>query len=215
MLNVEATSYILKKGSVISTRINSSGPWLYNVVCGVHGNMLDILLIDRYIEYPIFNGCNFTLKFNNNYYEYLFEGTVAEIKTASLQYITLKIIRAEEKINVRNFPRYDTHLPAGISTIWSQNESYCVITNLSLSGISFSSKSNFDVQEECFLSIYFPSGSTVLAKGKILRKSSKNAFYEYGMAFTDMTEENSQQISVYLLSLENSIAELCDRLAEE
>ena len=156
MLNAEATSFVLKRGSVISTRINSSGPWLYNIVCNTHDNMLDILLIDRYVEYPIFSGCNFTVKFNNDYYEYLFEGVISDIKAAPLQSITIKVCKVEEKINVRNFPRYNTHLPANIAPLWSNAESYCVIT-----------------------------------------------------------EDNSNCISAYLLSLERSLSTFCDLLSME
>jgi hypothetical protein len=210
-LNAAAVSSILKEGMIILTRQGTNYAWYENIIYKCDRNSVYLALIDSYIDHAVMPGSQMTVKYANEFFEYLFEGTVSEIHLDAPRYISVKIIKAEEMINTRTFPRYDTAVPAKIRSSWSEADQYAIVTNVCLGGMAFLSKYSFDYGEECDVYIYLPGSVQVCARGKVIRRAEKNNFIDYSMQFTDMDESNNNLLSHYISSLE----EKCSRMREQ
>ena len=215
-MNAASVSTILKEGTIIYTRLgsNPNGAWYQNIVCKSESSTVCIPLIDTYLQSLIMIGTSISLKFGNEYFEYLFEGVVSNIKVDYLGLITVNVNKAEERINTRAYPRYDIYLASTISPLWSETPYFCIVTNLSFIGIAFASKYQFDSGEECDSSIYLPNHKIIRSKGKIVRKSVFNNIIEYGIHFTELTEENSCLLSDYLTELDEDKVRLQNLVLE-
>lgn len=207
-MNATAVSAILKEGAIIYTRMGSSNVWHQNIVYKCEGNTVYIPLIGEYLQNVIMTGAGIVLKYGNEYFEYLFEGTVSSIKVTYPDFITVNVSKAEEQINTRAFPRYDAYLAMNVEPLWDKTLYFGVTNNLSLMGISFSAKHQFDYSEECNVVLHLPDHQMVFAKGKIIRKTPKGNVFDYGMHFTEMNEESTDLLSDYLSELEAKRANL-------
>jgi hypothetical protein len=160
-------------------------------------------LINSYLENIIMLGSNLVIKYANEYFEYISEGVVCEIAADETPYIVLQINKSEEVINTRAFPRYDIYLASNIKPFGSPASLFSIVTNVSLSGMAFISKYEFDYSEENEIDILIPGQQKIYAKGKIIRKSVKKEYFDYSMQFTDMDDLNNNILSDYLSQLED------------
>jgi hypothetical protein len=203
LLNAMAVSTILKQGMIIRTKLNSSLTWYENIVYKIEANTVYISLKPSYIENIILPGMTMFLKYTNEYFEYLFEGIVSEIKPFNPGFITISVNKAEEMINTREFPRYEVYLASDITPCYSETSCFSIITNICLGGMAFLAKYQFDYGEETEVLIYLPNYETVKAKGKIIRRNHKTNYIDYSMQFIDMDECHSILLSKFVASLED------------
>ena len=207
-LNAASASSFLKEGTIINTRIGSNSVWYQNIVFKSDGNIVCIRLLDSYLGNMIMPGTGFAIKQTNEYFEYLFEGVVTGIKADFPAYVTIYVNKADEIINTRVFPRYDTYLASNIRPYWDESPYFSIVTNISLGGVAFVSRHQFDYGEECDVSIYLPGSRMILCKGKVIRRNIKSDYTDYSMQFTEMNEDNSNYLSDYLESLGVKIEKL-------
>lgn len=201
-------SSVLNEGMIVNTKVGSGNIWYQNIVYKCEDNQLCLALVQEYLESTVLIGTTIFTKYANEYFEYLFEGTVTDIKISGPGHITLKISKGEEMINTREFPRYDIYLPSEIRPIWDDIKHFCIAINISLGGMAFVSKHDFDYGEESEVHVFLPCDKIVAAKGKTIRKSAKNDHICYSMQFTEMTEESSILLSNYLTCLDDKLNEI-------
>lgn len=200
---------------IVNTRVGSGNIWYQNIVYKCEDHQLCLALVQEYLESTVLIGTTIFIKYANEYFEYLFEGKVTDIKISSPSHITLKISNCEEMINTREFPRYDIYLASEISPIWDDVKHFCIAINISLGGMAFVSKHDFDYGEESKIKVFLPGDKTVAAKGKTIRKSAKNDYICYSMQFTEMTEEGSILLSNYLTHLDDKLTEMRNHFFNE
>lgn len=196
----------MREGTTISTRLGSSLTWYRNIVYKSEGNCLYLALIEQYLENIIIPGSSISIKYINEYFIYLFEGTVCDIKARHPGYLTVRVTNAEEIINSRLSPRYDVYIAAAIKPGWDDKDCFAVITDISFGGLAFMCTYKFDYNEELEVSAYLPSGGIVTAKGKIIRKNQKNTIFDYSLQFNEINESDCSLLSRYLSSLESEIS---------
>jgi hypothetical protein len=199
---------ILNEGTVVGTRLENCVTWYQNIVYRIKNNIVDIALIDGYIRSLIMPGMVMALKLTNEYFEYIFEGTVLNINLEYPSFITLQITKTDELINSREFPRFDIYIPSYIKSSWSEASYFSILTNLSLTGTAFRSKGHFDCGEECTAAIFLANNSHVKVKGKIVRISTKTPAWDYSIHFTDMVEDSSNLIYSYFMCLDEKAKQL-------
>lgn len=197
-MNAVSVSAILHTGSVISTKIGANNIWYRNIVYKCEDNMVSIALIDNYMENLIMPGTKMVLKQTNECFEYIFEGVVSNIQMEVPTQIWVHVNKAEEIINTRVFPRYDTYLASDIKPVCDEKKYFSIVTNISLGGIAFASSHIFDYGEECDVSIFMSREKTVLCRGKVIRRNNKGDYIDYSMQFVDMDEINNNLVSDYL-----------------
>lgn len=203
-----SVSSILKEGTIVAARLENSVTWYQNIIYKVNNDVVDIALLDGYIKGLLMPGMSMVLKLTNEYFEYLFDGTILDVSLESPSFVTLHINKAEELINSREFPRFDIYLPSYVKSSWSKAYHFAILTNLSLTGMAFRSKARFDNCEECDVTIYLPENIPVDVKGKVIRKYEKHSVSDYSMHFTEMDEESSNLIYSYFMSLEDTTKSL-------
>lgn len=203
-MNAEAASTILKEGMVISTRINSSGTWYENIVYKSQSNVVYISLLDNYLENIAVSGTGIILKSSNEYFEYIFEGIIENVSIEHPGYIKVLVKSAEEKLNSRTYPRYDTYLASTIRLPWDDVDYFSIVTNISYGGVAFVAKYEFNTNEKIYISIYLPGHKVVGARGKIVRKSVRNEFTEYGIHFEEMPEAHRTSVMEFIAKLEKN-----------
>lgn len=200
-MNLELLLPLLKEGTVVGTRLGTSYAWYQNIIYKNNGDNVYLSIIDSYLENAIMLGTNIYLKFTTELFQYIFEGIVTDINLEFPKLINVRINRGEELVNTRSFPRYDAYIPMNIKSVWDQTFNFSIITNISLIGIAFISKSQFEYGEGCDASVYLPGNKILEVKGKLVRKTNKGNFIEYGMQFEEMTEQSSLLLSDYFNKL--------------
>lgn len=207
-MKIEKISTIFKKGAVISTMLNSSYVWQPNVVEKISKNTVFIPLLDSYVSSLIMQGTTMSIKYSTEYYEYIFEGIISKISLETPGYVVISINKIDKKINTRAFTRYDIYLPSNIKLISGKTSYFSIITNISLKGMSFTSNHEFNYDDLCSVCIHLPSNEVIDLNGKIKRKIVKDKFLDYGMHFEVISEENTKNLSEYLMSVKNGDSKL-------
>lgn len=202
-MNPAAVSSILQESSIVSTKILPGNIWHKNIVYGVEDRCVYMPVIYGYLQSLLLPGSHFVIKHSREYLEYLFEGTVTNIKPGPPSYLEIGINKVEELINVRAFPRYDVYLSAQLRPQWEDSQFFCIVNNISSTGLSFYSKQHFDYGEECQILISLPYGKIFASNGKIVRKYAKGSHIEYGMQFIDPDYSSITCLNEFFQSLES------------
>lgn len=207
-MNASAAGSILFEGAVVSVKLAASSLWKQNIIYSVDDQNVSIALQDVYLYNVIMKGSAIVIKYTNEYFEYLFEGTVAKINPQYPASVLVHIDKCEELINTRAFQRFDTHLAAYVIPIWDDVNYFSVVTNISLGGMAFICKENFGYGDELNVCMYTPGSKTICVTGKVIRRSVKNSYIDYSMQFIQMLEEDSIVLSEYLDDLDSKIREM-------
>ncbi|MCX7923124.1 MAG: PilZ domain-containing protein [Clostridia bacterium] len=214
-MNVNMISSILKEGMIVSTKISPNHTWYQNILYKCEDNLLYTSLINSYVENIIMIGTTITVKYANEFFEYLFEGVVSSINTDYPAHVVININKAEEMINTRTFPRYEVYLASTLKPIWFESSHFSVVTNLSLGGMAFLCKEQFEYGEELDTCIYLPGNANIVrGKGKVIRKNPKLHVIDYSMQFIEMDEDCSNIISSFITSLEDDYQKLQNNFFE-
>ena len=202
---------ILKEGVVVYTRLSSSNIWHQNIVYKVENNSVSIALIPGYLENIIMPGQNITIKLTNEDMEYLFIGSISDIRPQFPSLVTVDVKSVKDLKNCRVFPRYDIYVAAKIKSENSEEEHFAIIHDISLTGMAFYSKSNFSIaNEQLNLTIFLPNKDIISAKGNVTRKITYESYIDYGMNYTDMQEENNNSLYAFFSVLEKEKSRLRD-----
>jgi hypothetical protein len=203
-----AVKKILKEGLVISTLLESSYTWQQNVIQSINDELIYIPLLDYYLSELVLQGAGISIKCSGEYYEYIFDGIVADISIETPSFIAVKIHKVHEKINTRAFTRYDIYLPSNVKPVKEKASYFSIVTNISITGMAFSSNHDFVFGDDCSVTIRLPDNKIITATGKIKHKIPKDKLSDYGMHFMEISDTNSKILSDYILSLENGYSKL-------
>ena len=195
-------SKLIIPGSLVSFRISKQASWTLNIVSKCGGDTINLPLSADLMKACLFIGTNVDIKYNNDYFEYIINGSIVKIELSGSPYIKVKINKIVENVNHRFFPRLDVCLPAAICS--ADNTFYCNVTNLSLGGTAFLIDKEISLNSTCEINILLEYNSSVYARGTILRSSKEDSLHKYSMMFTFMEEENSNRLYSYLYNLEFS-----------
>lgn len=194
---------ILKEGTVVSTKLATSNIWHQNIVYKVENKSVSIALIPGFLENIIMPGQTITIKYTNEELEYLFIGIIEDITPQFPSSIKVNIRTIKNLKNTRVFPRYDVYVAATIKYENCEEEFFAIIHDISLIGMGFYSKDNFQMNnEQLSLTIFLPNKKIINAKGIINRKTSFEAYTDYGMKYTNMQEENNNSLYAYFSDIE-------------
>ena len=201
-MNTAEASTVLKEGTLVSTRVGTSGGWYNNIVLKLEDQKISLSLINSYLENTILVDTNMSIKYTNEFFEYLFEGSVVDIDPNYPGVVTISIKKADELVNTRFFPRYDAYLASTIKTQYDNDLHFSVVNNICLGGMAFISKVELEYGEEAEVLVYLNKHDAINVKGKIIRKNKKANYYSYSMQFTEMLEESSNQLANYLSAMD-------------
>lgn len=201
-MNAESVSAILKEGSHVATRLGTGMAWFRNIVYRSEGNFIHLALIDRYLENLIVPGIQISVKYFNEFFVYLFDGVIHSIHAGSPGYVIVQINDAQEIINTRMSPRYDTYLQANLKASWDNTYYFSIITDLSYGGFAFICTHRFDYGEEIEATAYLPYNQVFQTTGKVIRRSLKNDIIDYSMQFIVIDEHNCSLLSKYFKRLD-------------
>lgn len=194
---------ILKEGTVVSTKLATSNIWHQNIVYKVENKSVSIALIPGFLENIIMPGQTITIKYTSEELEYLFIGVIDDIYPQFPSSVKVIIQTIKNLKNARVFPRYDVYVAANIKYDNSDKEFFAIIHDISLIGMGFYSKNNFNIDnEQLCLSIFLPNRNIIYAKGTINRKNSFDSYTDYGLNYTNMQEENNNSLYAYFSDIE-------------
>lgn len=213
-MNRVCITKLLSPGSLISLRVHDDTYWSLNILYRCIEDELDIPLTSDLFNHCIFINSNITIKYRNEYFEYLIYGSISKIDLCGLPYIRIKIQNIFQTKNNRMFPRQDVHFPANLSMPGS-NIYFCMVSNISLGGLSFVTNQDLYSNLECEINIYLDEITSIYAKGNINRCNYKNSLSEFSMQFTYMNEDNSNTLYNFLHSIDRSYDELRDKYLSE
>ena len=207
-MNAMAVGSILKEGMTVGVKLGPDAPWHGNIVYKVEGGSICIANMDSFSDQAV-PGYNAWIKYSNDYFVYLFSGTVLSVSHVHPKHITIKIISAEEMINSRLFPRYDVNLPATARPVWDNEAHRCTVTDLSYGGAAFICDCCFDVHEQLEMTLYLPGEVVVIVTGKVVRRNTASlAASNHSVQFIECDNTSSRQLSAYFSQLEDEVSEL-------
>jgi hypothetical protein len=197
-LNTTVIKYILKEGLLVSTRLGPGNVWYNNIIYKVDDTRIVLSLIDSYLENIIMLNSHFELKYANEFFEYVFEGIVVDINPKHPRCVTVLVKKAEELVNTRFFPRYDTYIASTIKKLWDDVWHFSIVNNICLDGMAFICKHELNYGDEIDICIYLPDVEVICTRGKVLRKRHTNNLFNYSLQFIQMDETGSIKLSDYL-----------------
>lgn len=198
----------VRPGSVVSTKPSGSAAWQQNIVLHAYEKYILLPLVPCYLENLVLPGSTIKVKYNTEYYEYILEGMVKEIRLEASSSLLVEVLRAEELVNTRSFPRYDAYLACQMMSVWTHTSHFGITTNISLGGMAFVSKGQFDYGEECNVVLHLHTGNCVTATGKIIRKLARSHILDYSMQFIDMSEEQNNMLAGFIYMLDEKLCML-------
>jgi hypothetical protein len=197
-LNTTVIKYILKEGLLVNTRLGPGNVWYNNIIYKVDDTHIVLSLIDSYLENIIMLNSHLELKYANEFFEYVFEGIVVDINPKHPRSVTVLVKKAEELVNTRFFPRYDTYIASTIKNLWDDVWHFSIVNNICLGGMAFICKHELNYGEEIDICIYLPNVEVICTRGKVLRKRYTNNLFNYSLQFIQMDEGGSIRLSNYL-----------------
>lgn len=201
---------VILPGSLISIRVADDNAWSLNIAYRCDGDLLDVPLTQDIVKWCLFINSKVIVKFKNEQNEYLLQGFVSKIDISSLPYIRVKIIDCQQNTNNRMFPRRDVMFPASV-TVPSNKTYFCIVSNISLGGVSFLVDQDIPTENECELSICLDSNETIYAKGIVIKNRYRGIIYEFRMQFTYMNEEHSTVLHNCMHHIEESFDTLREK----
>ena len=189
-MNKSCISKLLIPGSLISIRFGNDHIWFYNIVCNCNEEGIDIPLIAELMKSCIFVDTCVTIKFKNEYFEFVIHGSISKIELGTSPFIRICAIDIFGNINNRAFPRHYVYLPASLS-IGSDITYFCTVLDISLAGISFLLDKEIPSATECEANIFLNENKSIFSKGIILRSTTQSSLFKFSMQFTFMNEEDS------------------------
>lgn len=202
-------SKVLREGVVVNTKLSACNIWVQNIIYKVENHLVSIALLNEYLENIIMLGQPILLKYSSDQTEFLFEGEIVKITPDFPSNITINITSVRELKNARAFPRHDVYLGSHIQPFDSSDEYFAIIHNISLVGMAFFSKDNFEIDgKQLEISIYLPNRKIINAKGRINRRLPKTDFIDYGLQYTEMQEDSNNFLSSFFNFVEDEKTKL-------
>lgn len=206
-----AVPVILREGYIIGTKYNSIAFWSRNIVYKIVNNKIYIALLRDYVESMIMPGDSFSCKYNCEYFEYLFQGTVIEIHSGNPGYVVVEVNKCEEIVNTRQYTRYDVHLCSELKSVWDDASRFAIVINISQGGMAFISNQHLDYGEEMNISVFLNNGKVLNVNGKVIRRCAKTNSYEYSTQFTEVDDANNDILVQFLSEIDEQEREMISK----
>ena len=185
---------------IIETKHSSNRKWINTMVLQCFKNLIELRQVEDYLTTVLMIGDELQCKYVTKDEIILIKTKVYNIKFASRS-VVLQAYEVETTMNIRKAERYDVYLSASLSRMTGIGEQYCVVVNISKSGMSIISKSELILDERIMISIYF-EGFHYLSALCSVRWCDKNIDYSiYGLSIENMDEIAQYQYERFLHTL--------------
>lgn len=209
MENITITDF-LERGSQVKTQIGNSVFWIPNVVLSVEpdGEKVEIILDGRYDNFVVFEGDFIKLNYLKGNIQYFIETNVSNVKLGNLKSMILDVTSVKKIPNMRKYQRYSVNYGANIFSFEEPDGVFGVVTNISLGGLGFTTKSTFYIGQVVNVALLFPAASFCI-DAEIVRYKRTHKNIEYGVQFVRQDEEAKKEINKVI----EEIKEREDRLS--
>lgn len=203
-------SGLLHRGTQIKTQVQDSRDWIANTVVNFYenSNEIEIIFDNRYVNDLVLVGDEMKLTYREEEWEYIIDTLITGIKIEPNKIITLKIINVKKINNLRKDERYSVNYGALIYGINSDEGTYGVVTNISISGLGFLTRQGFAVGELIRISILLPSSNFDI-EAEIVRSADSPKGIEFGVRFLRDDEQAINEIAALI----DDLKEREDRLS--
>ncbi|MGE5329437.1 MAG: PilZ domain-containing protein [Deltaproteobacteria bacterium] len=192
----------VKKGKKIKLKHYSVFEPLTNVIGNIKGSNIIMDLPQKLLENNILVGDNIVCIYFDNNEEYVLTGEVANITLLFPQQLTIKVDNVEKFNNQRMHVRYSVSLSANATQVNVNEPYFAVVKNVSIVGVSITSKQKFDNGAELLIDIAVSKNNIISYYGKIIRVRQLPNFYEYGIVQTKIDDVNYRELVKYIQKLE-------------
>ena len=197
----------LKEGNKIRTKFLTGSEWITNTILQIYKDTFEMNLKVSYVINNIARGNAMTFKYNYESFEYVLNGTVAEISLYE-NIISIHIHSKQKYNNRRKDIRYDVSLCSYVIHNYNEKPIYALLQNISKGGASFESKADLIVGEPIGLNIFVSKNNIISVMGKILRKNATPNNFAYDINFITFKTESTKLFDKLLAVLEKYDDEL-------
>lgn len=191
----------LYKGEIVSLSHYSGVVAFKSTVIEVKDNDIHLKLTKEFAKSNFFEGDPIVLVREQDNIRYICECTIDEICVEEST-IILKIDNAQSMANHRIFERFPVSLYAGIKAAKMKKKGTAIVKNISVSGMSLSSKADFKKGEIFDLDIYMDE-KIIPVQVEIAWKKKGQYKYEYGARILYEEFNTKNTIKLYLEILRN------------
>lgn len=192
---------VLVPGLLIETKFSNSSRWISNIIESVNDDVICIPLSEEYLNENILSNDSIIIEYIDSIHQYIINGTIINIDLNNTQTMTIKINDFATYKNKRNSSRYNTSLGASINLNSNSTSSVAIVTNISMTGICFICKKEFEMGEIISIDVLSTTNNMLKFKGKIVRTKQCDYGKEYAIEL-DKTSEIAQNISVLVKNIE-------------
>lgn len=198
--------------NLIRAKFQCDDVWtVYPVLYSGYDSM-DIIYDSHKNIAPVQVGHNVLLKFQKHGYEYLVTGEADEISQNNPASITIKFVETKKYFNLRKHIRFESCLTSEVkgncvddATEFGNKRYSSIVKNLSKGGAMVCTSIDLGINDIIDIRISFGSGNYFDSKAKILRKQSVgNEEFNYGVQFSEVSEENSRILDTEIGKLEKA-----------
>ena len=203
-------SDFLRRGTILKTQVQDSIEWVANAVIDMYSDTDEMALIydERYSGNLVLVGDAIKINYVEGETQYFIEAWINNIQLEPVKLMMLKIVSIKKLNNLRKDERFSVNYAAKIAGYGNPNGVFGVITNLSISGLAFITRSPFFVGETVNISIFLPAKS-FFVDAEIVRVNETAKGSEYGVRFV----RNDDVAIEELEGLIDDIKEREDRLS--
>lgn len=203
-LSEDEKKSILKKGTVINIKHPRVFEGMLNVIQKSESDAIYIKLTEAFLKDSILTGDRVRCQILTGEYEYTIYGEIDSIDISSPGYVRITVIRAFKYQNIRKDKRYIVNFRANIYLQDRDKPVYGLIKNISSSGLAVIC--NEHLKKLDIVRIKFSSNlnrdELIELTIKVIRDSSNQGYFEYGMLITDINDSNREALRSLLDALE-------------
>ncbi len=188
-MNISILHTIIQDGELIRTQIGING-WEDSVIISHNDNIIQINLVPVYYSMAVMSGDLIRCKYHFDGTEYLLEGQVEQITINEIPSMFIRVDNIRKFNNKRKNLRLDVRLGAAIRLKeYEEPTYYCIVNNLSTSGIGLLSKRSFDIGSSIIVEVLTNSENTITLRGQVIRQEKFEGRYEIGVGLGEKDKE--------------------------
>lgn len=199
--------------STIDIKPKDQNIWLKSIVLNVHGKFIEIKQIEQFLNSAIMAGDILKCTIITENSICLMEAEVYNIKFISGS-VVLKIHDLRTIANERKHKRYNILLNATFTEFGKLKEHYCVVLNISISGLCIIT--NFELKHDDIIDVFinYRNSSFIGARYAVKWLSKHGSKRVYGLLLTYIDDKNKSLLTDLIDELEKADTEQIKQLVK-
>lgn len=174
--------------TILETKMKNEKNWLKTVVLNAHNEYIEVSQIEEYVSFALMVGDTLECRIVTSNSIILLDTVVYNIKLVSCSMV-LRILNIRKYDNLRKHKRYEVSFSGTFRKIEDLGEKYTVVNNVSLSGMSITTKEQLNKGDKIEVNIKCTS-SFITIECVVMWVTQSDNSYSCGLSISYMNDIN-------------------------